>query len=170
MSQEGFFSGATLAALDDKGRIALPASFRKFLPDDTKARQLFVTTHEVAPCLVGSGVDRIARIQARIDRSEDLAAQQGKDFDRFALERRLVGPGEVVPMDGSGRFTLSDVLIELAEFDGELFLFGAGQYFEIWDVARLMSLEGPSYASAQAAVRAAQRARDKQAAKKAAAE
>jgi MraZ protein len=168
MSQEGFFSGAALAALDDKGRIALPAAFRKFLPSDAKARQLFVTTHEVAPCLVGSGVDRIARIQARIDRSEDLAAQQGKDFDRFALERRLVGPGETVPMDGSGRFTLSDVLIELAEFDGEIFLFGAGQYFEIWDMGRLMSMTEAAYASAQAAARAAVRVRDKQAAKKAA--
>jgi MraZ protein len=166
MSQEGFFSGAALAALDDKGRIALPAAFRKFLPKED-ARQLFVTTHEVDPCLVGSGVDRIARIQARIDRSEDLAAQQGKEFDRFALERRLVGAGETVPMDGSGRFSLSDILIELAEFDGEIFLFGAGQYFEIWDLGRLMAMTGPSYAAAQAAARAAIRARDKQAAKKA---
>lgn len=166
MSQEGFFSGAALAALDDKGRIALPAAFRKFLPTDG-ARHLFVTTHEVAPCLVGSGVDRIARIQARIDRSEDLAAQQGKEFDRFALERRLVGPGETVPMDGSGRFSLSDVLIELAEFEGEIFLFGAGQYFEIWDLGRLMAMTDPSYAAAQAAARAAVRVRDKQAAKKA---
>lgn len=170
MSQEGFFSGAALAALDDKGRIALPAAFRKFLPSDSKARHLFVTTHEVAPCLVGSGVDRISRIQARIDRSEDLAAQQGKDFDRFAMERRLVGPGETVPMDGSGRFTLSDVLIELAEFDGELFLFGAGQYFEIWGLGRLMAQTEASYASAQAAARAAMRVRDKQAQKKAAGE
>jgi MraZ protein len=167
MSQEGFFSGAALAALDDKGRIALPAAFRKFLPTGSSARQLFVTTHEEAPCLVGSGLDRIARIQARIDRSEDLAAQQGKEFDRFALERRLVGPGETVPMDGSGRFSLSDVLVELAEFEGEIFLFGAGQYFEIWDLARLLAMTEPGYAAAQAAARAAMRVRDKQAAKKA---
>lgn len=168
MSQEGFFSGAALAALDDKGRIALPAGFRKFLPSDVSARQLFVTTHESAPCLIGSGVDRIARIRARIDRSEELAAQQGKEFDRAAMARVLVGPGDIVPMDGSGRFTLSDILIEVAEFEGELFLYGAGEYFEIWDIARLLSMTEPGYAMAQTAARAALRVREKQAARKAA--
>ena len=166
MSQEGFFSGAALAALDDKGRIALPANLRKFLPSGTATRQLYITTLEAAPCLIGSGVDRIDRILARIDRSEDLAAQRGVDFDRHAMRRLLIGPGEAVPIDGSGRFTLSDLLAEVGEFEGELFLFGAGEYFEIWDLARLLEQTDPGYAPAQATARAALRVREKQAAKK----
>ncbi len=164
MAELGVFTGAVLATPDDKGRLALPAVLRNSLPGDGKSRQLFITTHEVAPCLVASGADRKARIAARIDRAEDIAAQRGDAFDRFALERTLFGAGETVPVDGSGRFILSDMLAEIAEHAGELFFYGAGQYFEIWDVARLLALTEPAYATAQRAAQAALRIRDRKAA------
>jgi MraZ protein len=161
MAQIGVFSGAVLASPDDKGRLALPAVLRNSIPGEGKSKQLYITTHEVAPCLVASGTDRIALIAARIERAEDIAAQRGDGFDRFALERRLYGPGETVPVDTSGRFILSDMLAEIAEIGGDLFFYGAGQYFEIWDVARLTTIEGDAYAMAQRALAAAIRLRDK---------
>lgn len=165
MTDLGVFSGAVLATPDEKGRLALPAILRNSVPGDGKSRQLFVTTHEVAPCLVASGVDRKQRIADRIDRAEDLAAQRNAEFDRFALERRLFGPGETFPIDGSGRFILSEMLCEIGEFAGELFFYGAGQYFEIWDLQRLLSMDGTAYETAKRAAQAAVRIRDRKAAK-----
>lgn len=165
MAQIGIFSGAALASPDDKGRLALPAILRNSVPGDGKSRTLFITTHEVAPCLVGSGADRIAAIPGMIERAADLAAQRGDAFDRFAMERRLYGPGEEVPIDGSGRFVLSDMLSEIGEFSGEIFFFGTGATFEMWDVARLLDLEGDSYAAVQQAARAALRVKAKKAQK-----
>lgn len=161
MEEEGFFAGASLAALDDKGRIALPAKLRKFLPKGDDSRQLFVTTHEVAPCLIGSGIDRLWRIRKRIKRIEDAAEAQGTTIDRFELQRRVVGPGEPVPIDASGRFVLSDVLVERGKFSGDLFLLGVGEYFEIWDLARLLAQTEPAYVPAQEAAYAALRAEEK---------
>lgn len=155
----GVFSGAALASFDKLNRLALPAALRNSVPGEGKNRQLFVTTHEEAPCLVGSGADRMATIAARIDRSEDIAVQRGLNFDRFALERRLFGPGETLPMDNSGRFILSDVLSELAVLGTDIFFYGVGQTFEIWDCDQLLSLDDPSYVNVQAAARAALRVR-----------
>lgn len=155
MAAIGVFSGAALAVPDRLGRLALPAALRNSIPGEGKQRQLYITTHEIAPCLVGSGVDRLATIAARIDRSEDIAVQRGADFDRFAMERRLFGAGETVPIDASGRFILSEILAELAALDGDVFFFGVGQTFEMWDCKRLLALDGLSYAHAQASARAA---------------
>ncbi len=171
MAQVGVFSGAALALPDKAGRLALPAALRNSVPGESKGdgpgeskgRQIYITTHEVAPCLVGSGADRLQLIAARIDRAEDIAVQRGEAFDRFAMQRRLFGPGETVPIDGSGRFILSEVLAELAEFSGEIFFFGVGQYFEIWDIATLLALDDPSYLSAQLAAQAALRVRARKA-------
>ncbi|MEQ1509249.1 MAG: hypothetical protein ABL909_02455 [Sphingopyxis sp.] len=163
MASPGVFSGAALATPDKLGRLALPAVLRNSVSGEGKQRQLFVTTHEVAPCLVGSGVDRLATISARIDRAEDIAVQRGIDFDRFAMERRLFGPGETLPMDGSGRFILSDVLGELAGLGSDIFFYGVGQTFEIWDCACLLALDDASYANVQAAARAALRVRARKA-------
>lgn len=163
MAVSGVFSGAALATPDRLGRLALPAILRNSVAGEGKHRQLYITTHETAPCLVGSGVDRLATIAARIDRAEDIAVQRGADFDRFAMERRLFGPGETLPMDGSGRFILSDILAELAALGGDIFFYGVGQTFEIWDCTRLLALDDPAYANVQAAAQAAIRVRARKA-------
>lgn len=164
MAEFGVFSGAALGSPDKAGRFALPAALRNSVPGEGKGRQLYITTHEAAPCLVGSGTDRLKHIAARIDRAEDIAVQRGEAFDRFAMQRRLFGPGETVPIDSSGRFTLPDVLGELAAFSGEIFLYGVGPYFEIWDLATLLAQSDPAYESAQRAAQAAIRVRDRKAA------
>ena len=165
MGQVGVFTGAALAMPDKLGRLSLPAVLRNSVPGDPASRTLFVTRHEVAPCLIGSGVDRLERIAEHINRAEDIAVRRDQDFDRYAMERRLYGPGESVPMDKSGRFILSDILAEIAEFNGEIFFYGVGQYFEIWDVDVLIAQTGETYLPAQQAVRAAMRVRDKKASK-----
>ncbi|MFM6854538.1 MAG: hypothetical protein ACKOUM_10715, partial [Sphingopyxis sp.] len=87
MAQTGIFSGAALATMDDKRRIAVPALLRNSIPGEGKSREVWVTTHEVADCFVCSGPERQLAIEARIERAEELAAQRGEEFNRFRLER-----------------------------------------------------------------------------------
>jgi MraZ protein len=159
MAVSGVFSGAVLTAIDEKGRIAIAASLRNSIPGDPKSRQIYIATHPDSPCLVISGVDRLARIAVEIDRDEEVALRRDKPFNRSAERRRRYGAGETVNCDPSGRFVLPPTLHELAEFAGseELFLYGVGEFIEFWSLARLLDLPGEDYADAQRAARAAKR-------------
>lgn len=165
MAQLGVFTGARLVSPDKLGRFTLPAVLRNSVPGDPASRAIFITTHENAHCMVGSGTDRIDRIGERLDRAEQLAADRREPFDRFALSRRLYGPGESCPMDKSGRFTLSETLSEVAEFDGDVFFLGVGDFFEMWDPARLEAQSDPAFDYAKAYLRAARRVKAREEAK-----
>lgn len=167
MQGDGVYTGAVLARPDEKGRLALPAALRNSVPGDVKTRHIYISMHEDGPCLIGSGADRRARLDAYIDRLEEVAIRRGREFNPSTVRRRLFG-GESVPMDGSGRFIMPDNLSVLGSYEGDLFFLGMGDYFEIWDLAALMALEGDEFEPAQAQARAAVSARDKAAQKKAA--
>jgi MraZ protein len=156
MAVSGVFSGAALTAIDEKGRVAIAASLRNSIPGDGKSRQIYIATHPDSPCLVISGDDRLERIAAEIDRDEELAVRRGADFNRSAERRRRYGAGETTSCDASGRFILPPTLHELGDFEGEtqLFLFGVGEYIELWPVSRLLAQEGEGYADAKRAANA----------------
>lgn len=155
----GVFSGAVLTAIDEKGRIAIAASLRNAIPGDPKNRQIFVATHPDAPCLVVSGDDRLGRIAADIDRDEEIALRRTLPFNRAAERRRRYGAGETVSCDASGRFILPPTLHDLGEFGDEtqLFLFGVGEFIELWPLDRLLAQAGDDYIDAQRAARSAVR-------------
>ena len=159
MAVSGVFTGAVLAAIDEKGRIAIAASLRNAIPGDPKSRQIYIATHPDSPCLVISGTDRLVRIAADIDRDEELAVRRGEPFNRSAERRRRYGAGEVVACDASGRFIMPPTLHDLGELDqaGSLFLYGVGEFIELWRLDALLALDGDEYADAQRAARSAQR-------------
>lgn len=159
MAISGVFSGAALTAIDEKGRVAIAANLRNSIPGDAKSRQIYIATHPDSPCLVISGDDRLERIAAEIDQAEEVALRRGLPFNRSAERRRRYGAGETTSCDASGRFILPPVLQELGELDGDsqLFLFGVGEFIELWPVTRLLSQTGEDYLDAQRAARAALR-------------
>lgn len=159
MAIAGVFSGAALTAIDEKGRIAIAANLRNSIPGEGKARQIYIATHPEAPCLVLSGEDRLQRIATEIDRDEEVALRRGDPFNRAAERRRRYGAGETTSCDASGRFVLPPMLYELAEFGDEtrIFLFGVGDFIEIWPVGQLLAMAGEEYADTQRAARAALR-------------
>jgi MraZ protein len=165
MAEIGYYTGAVLTRRDEKDRLALPAGLRNSIPGDPKTRAIYVSMHEDAPCLIGSGSDRVARLDAYIEKREEVAIRRGQPFNSNAARRKLFG-GQTIPLDGSGRFTMPDNLWDLGDYSGELFFLGMGDYFEIWDLAALLALEGEDFEAAQAQARAAMRARDRAAAKK----
>jgi len=160
MSTVGVFAGAALGLPDKNGRVSLPAGLRNSIPGDPRTRQLYITTHESSPCLIGSGVERKSQIMDTIERIADRAATAGQLVDLSELKRRMFGPGAEVPIDASGRFIIP---LELkAEYDwksDEVFFYGSGDYFEIWNIELLQQMDDPSVEIIQRSLRAHLRAK-----------
>jgi MraZ protein len=155
----GVFSGAALTAIDEKGRVTIAANLRNSIPGEGKSRQIYIATHPDSPCLVISGDDRLERIAAEINSAEEVALRRDLPFNRAAERRRRYGAGETTSCDASGRFILPPMLQELGELgeESQLFLFGVGEFIELWPLARLLAQKGNDYVDAQRAARAAVR-------------
>jgi len=135
------FSGQDFSLQRDKNRFVLPPQFRKALKarNEDGGATMLLMKHSEYECLIGFADDHVASLNARIDREEELAARNGKDFDRFkrSMEVHAYIP---VPFDGSGRFVLLDRLRKQAKIVEGAFYNGAGDFFTMWareEVARL---------------------------------
>jgi MraZ protein len=142
----GIFSGPALTAIDDKGRLAIPALLRNSIAAaDGEDRILCITKHERAPCLIAFGVDRLEGLLQDIEREEATALARGEAYDRDSAQRRKFGRTENATLDKSGRFLLPGHLRAAANIGSSVFLYGAGRHFELWDVDTLMAADD-SYA------------------------
>ena len=122
--------GAYTHNVDAKGRLSLPAKFRKKLPED-----LVVMRDPRRQCLYvfsEEGFDAFVETQ--------LFAKKG-GFDPLNAEhaelRRQIGEfADGVTVDGAGRINLSDRLCDAVGITREVELIGVGDHFEIWDAKR----------------------------------
>lgn len=136
------FTGHALNAIDAKGRVAIPSGLRQAVEINGDGRNLIIAKHETDPCLIGYDRGWSALLHARLGRTEDRAADSGRDYDRFNANRRAFGLVEDVPFDASGRFILPPMLRDRAQL-GDLALFlGTGDTFEVWN-PRLL-IDAPS--------------------------
>ena len=159
MGGNAVFTGVVLTRVDDKGRLALPASLRNSIPAEAGGR-IYIAFHETMPCLIGSGADFPTRLEAYLDAREEVAIRRNQDFDRNAASLRLYG-GESVPIDGSGRFTMPELPAAIQGLGQELLMMGRGPYFEIWDLEALRSSDDPALADARRVAEGAVQLRDK---------
>ncbi len=142
----GIYSGPALSAIDDKGRLAIPAVLRNSIPSlSGEDRTLCITKHERAPCLIAFGEERLEALLTDIEREEATAVTRGETYDRDAAQRRKFGRTEHATLDKSGRFLLPGHLRAAANIGASVFLYGAGRHFELWDVDTLMAADD-SYA------------------------
>jgi MraZ protein len=114
------FLGQYRHSLDNKGRLTIPARFRELLEGGA---------------LVTRGFDRNLLIltTADFDRLTRRVNQMSMtDPDARDLRRRLFSNASQVDFDRLGRILIPTFLREAAQIDGDAFLVGAGNYFEIW--------------------------------------
>jgi len=141
----GLYSGPAISAIDDKGRLAVPANLRNSIPSEDGepaakgGRTLCITRHERSDCLIAFGPDRLRKMQDDIEREEEIALARGEDYDRDAANRRKFGLVETVTLDGSGRFVVPPFLRQVGKLDRQVFFHGAGEYFEIWNPDLLLA-------------------------------
>lgn len=122
------FRGVTHVAIDNKGRLAIPAKHREALTADGSAS--LVMTADPSHCLLLYTAANWEPIQAR------LMALSSFDARTRALQRLIVGHADDVELDGAGRILVPPALRQFASLDKRSVLVGQGNKFEVWDESR----------------------------------
>lgn len=116
------------AKADAKGRVFLPATFRKVLQQEG-VEQLVMRkdVHEKCLVLYPDTVwnEQMDDMRSRLNRWN---RQQQQVF------RKFVSDVEVVTLDGNGRFLISKRMQEMAEIEQSVRFIGVGDTIEIWAV------------------------------------
>lgn len=119
------FRGRYEHNLDPKGRLALPAAFKKVLAERSD-EQLVVTTHISSRCLVAYPPAEWEAFEAK------LAALPQFEPSVMALRRLYVGGAMDCAIDKQGRVLIPPVLREYAGLDKEAYWVGGMRTMEIW--------------------------------------
>ena len=119
------FRGVTHLALDNKGRLAVPAKHREALGQQADGR--LVLTADPSHCLLLYPLLAWEPIEQRL-----MALSSFNEKTR-ALQRLLVGHADDVVLDGAGRILVPPALRQYATLDKRIVLVGQGNKFELWD-------------------------------------
>jgi len=119
------FRGVTHLALDNKGRLAIPARYRETLTHNGEGR--LVLTADPSHCLLLYPLPEWEPIQQRL-----MALSSFNEKIR-GLQRLLVGHADDVALDGAGRILVPPSLRQFAALDKHVVLVGQGKRFELWD-------------------------------------
>ena len=119
------FRGRYEHSLDVKGRLALPAAFKKQLArsgDDS----LIVTTHISSPCLVAYTKNEWEAFERKIAKLPQF------DPSVMTLRRLYVGGAMDCSIDKQGRVLIPPMLREYAALEKEAYWVGGIRTLEIW--------------------------------------
>ena len=128
------FRGESLHKVDSKGRVSIPAQFRRVLEEgdpDLKAGLnpscVLVHNQKRKKCLEGYSI-------ASINEVDDLVSQLPRySREREILERMLNAQSSYAQIDDNGRLVLSLKLRKLINVDSEAIFVGMGDKFEVWE-------------------------------------
>ncbi len=132
------YSGSAISAIDDKGRLSIPAFLRKDLIVSSGGRTICVGLHEQWDCLVACGLSRKADMLSEIQAEWEAAVVRGEKFDRKAEGARRFSSLKDVSFDASGRFQLPPELEAVSGFKGQVYCLGTGVDFCLWDPQALL--------------------------------
>lgn len=116
--------------VDSKGRLALPAKFRKVLSKD-----LVVTRELTDECIYV--FEEPAFNDWVMDLFEDkFGGYKASNREHVKLRRKIRGHADSVEVDSSGRIMLKPEMREKTGISKEVLVVGNGDHFEIWDAQR----------------------------------
>ncbi len=123
-------NGAYRHKVDAKGRMSLPASFRKVLSSD-----LVVTRNPKDECLyVFEPADFNAWVSQVFE--DKFGKFDATDAQHVKLRRKLKARAADVTIDSAGRIMLSAEQRKAVNIDKDVVVVGNTGYFEIWDAKR----------------------------------
>lgn len=138
MSGNYAYSGSGISAIDDKGRLSVPAFLRKDLIASSDGRVLCLGKHEKWDCLVGFGLSRKIDMLAEIDKEEEIAIARSQPYDRDAAGARKFSSLQELSFDASGRFVLPPMLQAIGGLKDNVIFHGIGKTFCLWAPQALM--------------------------------
>ncbi len=121
------FLGQYLHAIDDKGRVPLPAKFRN---GDTAAGE-FVAVRGASGCLYLYPRDAWGEVAERLAR-----LRRGGDLQKRREALAVTANAAELGLDKHGRLTLPQSLMQVAGLEREALFVGAVEVIEIWDPGR----------------------------------
>ena len=128
------FRGESLHKVDNKGRVSIPAQFRRVLeegdPDfksGTNPSCVLVHSQKGKKCLEGYSISSINEV-------DDLVSSLPRySRAREILERMLNAQSSYAQIDDNGRLVLSQKLRALINVSVEAIFIGMGDKFQIWE-------------------------------------
>lgn len=120
------FRGVATFNLDAKGRMAIPAKFRRHLDVCCEGR-LVVTVDHSDHCLQLYPLPEWEAVEQKLAELPSLNPQVRR------LKRMLLGYATECEMDSNGRILLPAKLREFADITKSTVMIGQGNKFELWD-------------------------------------
>jgi MraZ protein len=118
--------GSYNARVDDKGRIKIPASFKRYL-DEKYGRPDFYVTSLLGDCARVYPLQEWEEIEKKLSNQPSLIPAAKKFLDRANYY------GQMQQMDGQGRVLIYPMLRNEASLSGEVMVFGYLKYLEVWN-------------------------------------
>jgi MraZ protein len=122
-----FFSSNSTHKIDAKGRVSIPANFRKVLEREGGAEVVLIPRMKNEPAIEGLGATRFEELAAAVDRMNPL------DPAAIALSNKLLGQSRTIQLEDTGRIVLSAELRETAGLKEQALFVGLGRSFQIWN-------------------------------------
>lgn len=124
------FQGKFEHSVDEKGRMAIPAPFRKKLAtgDDSEEINVYVTISD--QCLAAYTASEWSTKMAQISKLNQF------DPKVMAFKRIFVGCAQECPVDKAGRILLPADLRKNMRIDRDCVVIGQIEKFEIWSTER----------------------------------
>ncbi len=127
------FRGSETFKVDAKGRVSIPASFRRVIESfDPDWREGLRPNIIISHGPVTQNWLEVYTIRAIEEIDSQIDAMQRGTPERALLEERMYGNAVEAQIDEDGRLVLPQKLREKAGLGGEAFFISAGDYFEIW--------------------------------------
>ncbi|TMV89682.1 division/cell wall cluster transcriptional repressor MraZ [Thioclava sp. BHET1] len=129
----GMFIGEYTFKVDSKGRVSIPALFRRELEEGDPDRP-----NQDRPRMVivyGSDKQKMLQVytQAAFEAlAADIAAMPRGSKNRTILQRAILSKSHPTEVDPDGRLVLPATLRTKIELDNEAYFSGVGETFEIW--------------------------------------
>lgn len=131
--QGGFamrFRGEYQHSVDSKGRVSLPAKFRKALPDEVTI--VPVTNPDFGKALYVFSDDAYDAWMDSFFEAEE-GGYNPRSKRHIALRKYLYSSADTIVIDAAGRVKLSPKQCEKVGIDKNVTIIGEGDHIEIWD-------------------------------------
>lgn len=123
------FISSTTNKVDRKGRVSIPATFRRVLEREETPGVVLAPSVEKLPVLDGFGYGRLETLARQIGSLNQL------DPVFKAMSNSVLARSQHLPIDSDGRIVLPPTMLEYARIEGEALFAGLGKQFQIWNPA-----------------------------------
>lgn len=122
-----YFSGNATNKVDAKGRVSIPAPFRKVLGMEESPLLFLMPDPRGKLAIEGYGQSHFEMLAESAEQMNPLSS----DFD--GMVDLIFSQTEQLPLDSTGRIVLPPAFRELAGIEGEALFVGRVRSFQIWN-------------------------------------